>query len=99
MKRNKPKKLNIHEMWSAYLLIESGIRLSQEKYLLHELIKIMENIDVHNFKRFLSMFFGIEFYVNKNPGDFALMFVESMKQSNMFIFSDFIKSLNNDNSS
>lgn len=95
MKRNKPKKLNIHEMWSAYLLIESGIRNTDEKYLLNEIIKIMEGITTINFKRFLALFYGNEFYVDKNPGDFALMFVESIKQSGIILFSDFVKILSN----
>lgn len=89
----RPKKLNLYEMWDAYLLIETGIRSANEKYLLQELIKIMEGISTINFKRFLALFYGNEFYVGKNPGDFALMFVESVKQSNIISFSDFIKTL------
>lgn len=84
-------------MWSAYLLIESGIQSANEKYLLHEVIKIMEGIRQTDFKKFLALFYGTEFYVGKNPGDFAVMFIKSIKQSNMILFSDLIKTITNGN--
>lgn len=81
-------------MWKVYGLLESGIPKQDEKYFLHETIKIMEGISNYNFKQVLATFYGKNFYHGKLPIDFAILFVDGIKKNNLIDFVHFVRSIN-----
>lgn len=80
-------------MYSLYQYLENGLPAQDEKYLVHELIHILENISSQAFKLAMKILYGETFYVDKNPGQLANMFVVAMKKSEFFSFAYFMKEL------
>lgn len=91
-----PKKLSIDKMWDLYKLLDSGIPKQDEKFLLHETIKIMEGISTYNFKQALKIFYGENFAKDKNPGEFAKMFVHGIKDTGFIAFAHLTRNLRGD---
>lgn len=81
-------------MWQLHNLIKDSLPDKEEEYLIHETIKIMERITPSDFKDSLRIMYGDDFHVNKNPAEFAVLFVKGIKNNNLFSFVSFIKSVN-----
>ena len=93
LKNISPKKLNIREVYQLYKLLEDGIPEKDEKYLMDEVLKILEGISTHAFKQGLRILYGDEFYINKSPIKLATMFVDGIKENNFMSFVQIMKDL------
>jgi hypothetical protein len=80
-------------MWKLHNLIKNSLPKEDEKYLIHEVIKLMDTLSVSSFKDSLLLMYGEGFQINKNPAELALMFVQGLKRNNFFAFSKFVQSL------
>lgn len=94
LKKLFTKKLNIREVWKVYGFLKEGINSNSEKYLLHETIRILDNISTDNFKRALSV---MDIPESKNPLDVVLLFTKSIKANNFFSFVQLISEMTHGN--
>ena len=92
-KSPKLKHLTFNEMWKLYNLIKDTLPKDDEKYLINEIIKVLDKMSVSTFKDSLLLMYGDEFQINKTPAEFALMFIQGLKRNSFFVFSKFVQSL------
>lgn len=93
LKNISPKKLSIREVYQLYRLLEEGVPKQDEKYLIQEVLEILNNVSTYAFKQAMRVLYGDEFYVNRDSGEIALMFVRGIKQSNFISFIQIMKDL------
>lgn len=89
----KPKHLNFDEMWKLYKILKPSLPNKNEKYLIDEVSKIMQNINNATFKDSLLFIYGYGFQTNRVPAEFLVLFIRGLKENDFFTFFDFIQSL------
>jgi hypothetical protein len=88
-----PKKLSTEKMWELYNTLKAGLD-TEEKFLVDEVISIMEKIDTVSFKHSLRIMFGENFPKDLPPIEYALMFTSGIKQTGLLDFAHMIRGLN-----
>lgn len=88
------RKLTLREMHQLYLLLKPFLP-KEEKYLIHEIIKIMEKISPEAFIESMKILHGKNFDFNMNPGELVLKFVKGIKENNLFSYVNFVSGINN----
>lgn len=87
----KAKHLTFSEMWQLYKTLEPNLSNTPEKYLVEEVKRILKSIDNESFKISLEVLYGKNFQVQRQPIEFAVMFLKGLKQNNLFAFSEEIR--------
>lgn len=93
LKNISPKPLTIKEVYQLYKLLEDGIPEKDEKYLIDEVLKILDGISTYAFKQGLRILYGDNFHINRTPGEFAIMFIDGIKKTNFISFMQIMKDL------
>lgn len=77
-------------MWDLYRTLRHGLKGKSQEYLLDEILQMMENISVEEFKSALrKMYGGID--STSTPVELSLLLTRGIKKNNLFAFSDFVK--------
>jgi hypothetical protein len=87
------RKLTLREVHKLYFLLKPFLPEKEEEFLIHEVIKIMESISPEVFTKAMVILHGSKFNFKRNPGELALKFVEGLKESGLFAYVGFVKSL------
>ena len=67
---------------------------NSSELFIDEIIRIMQAIDTDAFKLSLKIMYGDQInYLEKSPMELGIMFSEGIRQSNILLFSDFIRKL------
>ena len=67
---------------------------NSSELFIDEIIRIMQSIDTDAFKLSLKIMYGDKInYLEKSPLELGIMFSEGVRQSNILLFSDFIRKL------
>ena len=88
-----PKKLSIENMCKLYLILKFGLS-SKEKFVMDEVISIMENIDTVSFKSSLRVMYGKDFPKDLSPIEYAAMFIKGLNRNKFFDFCAFMENFN-----
>jgi hypothetical protein len=88
------RKLTLREIHQLYLLLKPCLPETDKEYLIYEVIDIMEKITPAQFTEAMTILYGNKFNFKVNPGKLALMFTRGLKDTNLFSYIHFIKSMN-----
>lgn len=81
-------------MWILYRELKPALVEKSSELFIDEIIRIMNSIDTDAFKQSLKIMYGDKInYLEKSPLEIGIMFSEGIKQSNIFMFSEFIGKL------
>lgn len=86
-------KMSLDKMWRLYRTLSDGLVGDTKEYLVDEVEHILESIDTESFTSALRQMYGNNFRNNKNPLDFALMFIRGLKVNLIFDFHEFIRTI------
>jgi hypothetical protein len=88
------KKLTLREIHKLYLLLKDCLPEKEEEFLIHEVVVILEKITPEQFQNALLIMYNGKFDFKRNPSELALMFTRGLKETNLFSYIHFIKSMN-----
>lgn len=88
-----PKHLSLDEMWKLHKHLKSSFPEVQKEYLVDEVIEMLKKITKEDFLSALTLLYGAGFEKQKSPAEFGLLFVKGIKNNNLFLFTEFLKSL------
>lgn len=89
LKNITPKKLNLTEIYSLYLLLGKGLG---KQYLLDEIIQMLKTLPPENVKKSLHLMYDTVSL--DNPMMVGLMFVRGLKANKFFEFQMFMETIN-----
>lgn len=91
MTSSKLKHLNFDEMWKLYKTIKEAMPEKDEKYIIHEVINILDNLTDKDFKDSLKLLGFV--YNQDNPVKIASFFIKGLNKNKFFQFHEFIQRL------
>lgn len=94
MKQEKPKKLNLSEIWQLYLVLKNPINSGEKKKLLiDEIERILDNSPPGTLISSLEiMYNSVEKDIS--PTEALVLFIQGLKNNNFFAFVEFVEKLN-----
>ena len=90
-RKQKPKKLNLRQIHSLYLLLKPFLPPKEEKYLIDEVEKIVDRMNDAIFLESLRIMYSKP--VKGNPVELLFYFIRGMKQNTFFEYVEFIQGL------
>lgn len=89
-----PNRLSINDLWKLYKELKPALDGKSSELFIDEIIRIMQSIDTDAFKLSLKIMYGDKInYLEKSAMELGIMFSEGIRQSNILLFSDFIRKL------
>jgi hypothetical protein len=87
------RKLTLREIHQLYLTLKDCLPEKEEKYLVDEIIKILKKITPDELRKVMELYYKKRFNFDENPGKIANMFIRLVKESDLFSYVYFIKSI------
>lgn len=89
--KKKKKKLTLEQIHGLYLLLLPYIPEKEEKFLIDQVDKMLENMPSEVFISAIEIMYENVKY--ESPIKIAVMFIEGLKQNNFFDYVSFIENL------
>ena len=85
------RKLNLHEMWRLYLILQPYLPEKRNEFLVDEMEAVFGKMQWPDLKRSLEILY--KKIPDDNPIVYLLMMIRGLKENNFFVFVDFIDKL------